>query len=255
MTVRELVRGRAPWLVGVRDEVVFHVKRPWRWWRRVTVPLRYWPLPDGRVWRSMLGNRLHVSLNRGAIAYRYRGMRCVRYPVDLALYLLLLQELRPLTIVEIGSKEGGAAAWYADMCEVLDIPVKVYSIDLDAPNPVYQPFNVKFLRGDENCLERVDLAWHGLPHPWLVIQDASHQYSGVLASMKFLDVFMRTGDYLVVEDGYLAEMGEDWHRDGGPARAIAEFVRFRKEWKIDGRLCDWFGVNVTANTNGWLVKQ
>ena len=253
--MRALLAARYPWLRPLRDEVVFQVKRPYRWLRKVTVPLRFPPLPDGRVWRSLLTNRLHISVMRGAIAYRYRGMRCVRYPIDLALYLLLLQELKPLTVIEIGTKEGGHAAWLGDMLAVLDIPGKVFSIDIEPPDPKYQPWNVRILQGDESDLGAVDLDWRGLSHPWFVIQDASHQYAGVMNSLSFLNKYMVTGDYLVVEDGFITELGEDRRRHGGPARAIAEFLKVCPDWKIDTRYCDWFGHNVTANPNGYLVKQ
>jgi hypothetical protein len=108
--VREWVKRNVPWLRPVRDEVVFQVKRPYRalrkWWTGWTLR----PLPDGREWRSLLSNRLHISIMRGQLGYMYRGMRCVRNPFDLALYLLILQELKPRTVIEIGSKEGGHAA-------------------------------------------------------------------------------------------------------------------------------------------------
>jgi cephalosporin hydroxylase len=257
---REWIKRRAPWVKAWRDEVVFQVKRPYRWFRKVTVPLRLPALPDGRVWRSLVDNRLHIAMMRGAMAYRYRGMRCVRYPIDLAIYLMLFQELRPETVIEIGSKEGGSAALYGNWLEMFHIPGKVYSIDLEPPNPKYQPFNVFFLRGDENNLSGTgpfpgDRVWWGtLPHPWLVINDASHQYAAISRSMDFLNEYMVTGDMMVIEDGFLTELGEERQRQGGPGRAIAEFLRANKDWKIEPRYCDFYGRNVTANPNGYLVK-
>ncbi len=253
--IRAWAKANVPWLRPVRDEVVFHVKRPWRWLRARTVPLRFYRLPGGRGWRSLLSNRLHISIMRGQLKYTYRGLRCLRNPIDLALYLQILQELSPTTVIEIGTKEGGSAVWFGDMLKVSGMQGKVYSIDLEPPPLKVLTSNVWFLRGDESDLGGVDLDWGRLPHPWLVIQDASHQYAGVLKSLRFLNKYMVAGDYLVVEDGYLAELGEDWSRSGGPGRAIAEFLWETDGWEIDERYCDWFGANVTANTNGWLVKR
>ncbi len=244
MSLREWARKHQAWRY-----------RPYRFWRMATAPFRNKALPNGRKWNSLIPNRAHIGMMRGALNYTYRGMRAIRYPIDIPLYLILLQELRPRTVIEIGSREGGGAAWLGDMLLVLEISGRVYSIDLDKPDPKYQPWNVKFYQGDENDLGEVDLPWGKLPHPWLVIQDASHQYAGVMNSLSFLNKYMVKGDYLVVEDGYITQVGMDGHeRHGGPARAIAEFLRHCPEWRVDARLCDFYGFNVTANTNGYLVK-
>ncbi len=193
---------------------------------------------------------------RGALNYRYRGMQAIRYPIDMPLYLMLLQELRPQTVIEIGSREGGGAVWMGDMLSVLDISATVRSIDLEPPKPKYCPWNVFFLKGDESDLGAVSVRWEKLPHPWLVINDASHQYAAVMNCLSFLNKYMVRGDYMVVEDGYITELGEDGRqRHGGPARAIAQFLHTCPEWRIDARLCDFYGKNVTANANGYLVKS
>ncbi len=255
MSLREWAKERHPWLRPIRDEVAYQVKRPVRWWRKVTVPFRIRALPDGRRWRSVLSNRAHIGLMRGALNYRYRGMRAIRYPIDIPLYLMLLQELRPRTVIEIGSREGGGAVMLGDFLNMLDIPAKVYSIDINKADPVYRPFNVRFYRGDENDLGHCDMNFLGHAHPWLVIQDASHQYAAIMNSLSFLNKYMVRGDYLVVEDGYITELGEDGRgRHGGPARAIAEFLHCCPEWRIDAKYCDFYGKNVTANANGYLVK-
>ncbi len=253
-SLRAHLRENYPWLRPVRDEVVFQVKRPYRWLWPLIAPWNV-RLPDGRNWGSLINTRLHVAFNRGAMAYTYRGMKCIRYPVDLALLLLILQELRPRTVIELGSKEGGSAAFYGDMMELLGRNGRVYSIDLEKPDPKYRPYNVSFHKGDENHLEGVPLAWGGLPHPWLVINDASHQYSGIMNCLAFLRHYMVKGDMLVVEDGWLTQTGMDRKRKGGPGRAIADFLKANEDWKIDARYCDFFGRNVTSNPNGYLVKS
>ncbi len=229
--------------------------RPYRFWRMATKGLRLKALPRGRRWGSLLSTRAHVEMMRGALNYEYRGMKAVRYPVDVPIYLMLLQQLRPRTVIEIGSKEGGGAVMLGDFMNMLDINGLVWSIDLNRPDPKYQPWNVKFVKGDENQLGEAPLSWDKMSHPWLVIQDASHQYAGVMNSLSFLNKYMVKGDYMVVEDGYITQVGMDGHdRHGGPARAIAEFLHYCPDWRVDTRLCDFFGFNVTANTNGYLVK-
>ena len=61
--------------------------------------------------------------------------------------------------------------------------------------------------------------------PWLVIEDAEHHYKLTLAVMRFFDPLLQAGEYMVVEDADILLSGQDRDRDGGPARAIAEFLR------------------------------
>jgi cephalosporin hydroxylase len=44
--------------------------------------------------------------------------------------------------------------------------------------------------------------------------------------------------------------------DGGPSAAIETFLERRgTEWEIDFSYCDFFGINVTWNVNGFLRKK
>ena len=49
--------------------------------------------------------------------------------------------------------------------------------------------------------------------------------------MQFFDPLLRSGEYLVIEDADILFTGQDRERDGGPARAIAEFLRDRGDTK------------------------
>jgi cephalosporin hydroxylase len=99
--------------------------------------------------------------------------------------------------------------------------------DLEPPAPPYHPANVTFLRGDAHNLAPT------LPgellsqfrRPWLVIEGAEHHYKSTLAVLRFIDPLLQVGKYIFVEDADILLMGQDRDRDGGPARAIAEFLR------------------------------
>jgi cephalosporin hydroxylase len=74
--------------------------------------------------------------------------------------------------------------------------------------------------------------------------------------MRFFDPLLQSGEYIVVEDASVAEMGEDARLDGGPGRAIAEFLNERgSSYEIDAGYCDLYGSNVTGNPNGYLRKK
>ena len=44
----------------------------------------------------------------GVLAYTYRGIPCLKSPLDLAIYMRALWDEKPRTIIEIGSKLGAA---------------------------------------------------------------------------------------------------------------------------------------------------
>lgn len=239
------------------DAVKFAIKMPYRGFRRSGIERRLPPLPHGRGWRTAIQPALHVSLMHGIVNYRYRDIVMQKHPVEVALYMRLLWEAKPRTIIEIGSQSGGAAVWLGDMLNGFGIDGRVFSIDLSPPSPPYRPANVSFLRGDANDLAPTLTAdfLATLPRPWLVIEDASHQYAATLAVLRFFDPLIRSGEYIIVEDANVTEMGVDARFDGGPARAIAEFLQERgRDYEIDARYCDHYGRNVTGNPNGYLRR-
>lgn len=62
---------------------------------------------------------------------------------------------------------------------------------------------------------------------------------------------------MVVEDGNVRDLGTRVYRayKNGPNRAISEFLsRYPTSWVVDREICDFYGTNVTWNTNGYLKK-
>jgi cephalosporin hydroxylase len=231
---------------------------PLRAYRRSLIDRRFPPLPGGRTWRSMISPPLHFSIEQGIIGYRYRDIPTLKHPVEMALYTRLIWETKPGTIIEIGTQSGGATVWMSDILKTFDIDGRVVSIDLKPPTPSYCPANVTFLKGDANDVGRTltpDVLAE-FTRPWLVIEDSSHHYKATLAVLKFFDPLLRSGEYIVVEDATILEMGDDAGRDGGPARAIVEFLQERRrDYEIDKRYCDHYGRNVTGSPNGYLLKK
>jgi cephalosporin hydroxylase len=52
------------------------------------------------------------AYHRGTMNYQYRGIPCLKSPIDLAIYLRLIWDAKPRTIFEIGSKAGGSALFF-----------------------------------------------------------------------------------------------------------------------------------------------
>lgn len=197
-------------------------------------------------------------IQEGTLRTRYKGLRLAKNPFDLALYLRLLEQLRPATIIEIGTSEGGSAVWLRDQCRVLGLAeTQVISIDLQPPDLTAE--GIRFLAG--NSLDPEGSFPTALietaPHPWLITEDSAHTYASVAAVLAYFDQYLRPGDALVIEDGSVADLpGQIYRRyEDGPNQAVAEFLtRTGPRYVINREQCDFYGPNVTWAPNGWLRR-
>ena len=197
------------------------------------------------------------AYQRGSLSYTYKGVPCLKNPIDLAIYLRALWKERPKTILEIGSNAGGSASLFCDFAAAFDLGATVISIDLDGPsNP--PNCNVRFLEGDVTNLHAAFLQHDlfSLPRPWFVVEDSAHTYDGCLAALEFFRCHLRAGELLVIEDGVLAELGLSEKYAGGPNRAIADFfLKWPAVFEIVTDYTDMFGINATYNPNGYLRRK
>lgn len=195
---------------------------------------------------------LLMKIQQGTMNYRYRGVPMLKNPFDLALYALLLERTQPATLVEIGTHAGGSALWFADQRPGMH----VLSIDLHTPDGVSHP-SVDFVRGDAQRLGDVltPATMQSLARPLLVVEDSNHLAGTTFAVLEFFDRWLQPGEYIVIEDGILTAMRAGEAYDGGPLRAIHEFLsRSGGRYEIDRTLCDYYGRNVTWNVDGYLRR-
>lgn len=213
--------------------------------------------------RSPLSSIPGPALQRiqtGTMKYTWAGVICSKDPFDLALYPLLIWNLKPATIIEIGTKEGGSALWLSDLLYRFDLREStIISVDINQRAEVRRK-NIKFLSGDGRDLGATlsnDMMTN-LPRPLLVLEDADHHYLTTLAVLRFMNLWMTTGDYIVIEDGISDSLPRSHleRNEGGPNRAIEEFLSSPegRSFEIDSFYCDFFGQNATWNTNGYLRR-
>lgn len=205
--------------------------------------------------RSSLPRHTLDTIQESVFRFSYHGHPCFKNPFDLALYTLLLDRERPRTIIEIGSAGGGSAAWFAGQMRSHGVDSQVISLDLVRQRGVKEP-GVRFIKGDALDLANSPLPalLETAPRPFLVVDDGAHTFDTVLASLEFFRPHLRPGEYMVVEDGIVADLGLREYGDG-PNRAMDEFLRRHPgEFEVDRSYCDFFGHNVTWATNGFLRR-
>lgn len=189
--------------------------------------------------------------------YRWRGLPFHKNPFDIAIYLKILQDLKPKVIIEIGSASGGSAKFFADQTKLLELGSSVYSLDI---NPVVglNEKNLRFFEGDILRLEDspVPKILKDAKRPLLVVEDGPHTFEGCLAALNFFHMHLEPGDMIVVEDGNLRDFGIRYlGLNDGPNRAVKEFLKFHSnQYTVRTDLCDFYGQNATWNTDGYLER-
>ena len=200
-----------------------------------------------------------AAIQHGVLATSYRGIPFLKSPFDVLLYMQLIGRLRPRTVIEIGTHAGGSALWFADCLAAHGIEAHVLSIDVTEP-PGLDDERITFLRGDAAALERVlgGDALESLPRPLLVVEDSAHYYETSIAVLEFFHPHLRSGEYIVIEDGVVSQLPEEEYGRfaDGPNRAVRRFLELHPdEYAVDEALCDRYGYNVTWSPNGWLRKR
>jgi len=170
----------------------------------------------------------------------WRDMPLFKTAFDFSIYTMLLWDLRPRTVLEVGSADGASAIWFADLLQLFGIDAHIYSVDLHRPTREHA--NVTFLQGDSYAIERVfpPELLRDLPRPWLVVEDAHVNVFGVLG---YFHEHLRAGDYLIVEDSSMNE------------NDIARFAALHaNSYRVDSRYTDFFGHNATCSADAIFVR-
>jgi cephalosporin hydroxylase len=193
------------------------------------------------------------SIARGHHLVTYRGVKSIRCPFDYVIYQMILSELRPDLVIEIGTNIGGGALYLADLMELLGHGM-VHTIDVvrQSNELLWRHPRIKlFTQGWENY----DITEAKQFTTVLVIEDGSHFYKDTLGALRQFAPAVTPGSYMIVEDGILNELGMEQDYGGGPLKAIREYLAETSDFVVDRRWCDLFGHNATFNVNGYLKKR
>lgn len=215
--------------------------------------------PQPRSFRTGFSRDFLKDYHSGVMQYTYKGLSCLKSPIDLAVYMLLIWDKRPATIIEIGSFKGGAAQFYYDITRNYGLATDIITVDFREINERAQEESpIEFIQADAIDLESSDLheRLKTAARPWLVIEDSAHTFGVTYSVLDYFRDRMNTGEMLIVEDGVIEDQGANWRYDGGPNRAVHTFLQEHPDsFEISSHYNDFFGVNVSFNPNGYLEKK
>lgn len=208
---------------------------------------------------------------KGRYFIHHRGCTVMKTADDQAILKELLAHVRPATVIELGTFTGGTAVWMADMLKLEGVTSSIYSMDINSAIiedrvKEIKPENVTFLQGDSNKIADTFSAnfLKGLPHPWVVIEDAHVNIFEVLEH--FLG-YMEVGDYFMVEDthpniptvmgaGRICQQQEYKPWGTKLLDALKKFLtKHEKECAVDTYFTDFFGYNGTWNWHGFIRRM
>lgn len=192
------------------------------------------------------------TLEKGHHKILYKGIPVIKCPFDYVIMQMIIFEVKPDLIIEIGTNRGGSAYYFADLLDTIGKGI-VHTIDVEdivfsevKKHPRinffmdgFEGYNLENANGFENIL---------------IVEDASHMYEDVKATIHKFKELVKKDSYLIVEDGIIDKLGWKKKYNGGPNKAIKEFIKDQNEFIIDRKWCDMFGVNATFNTNGYLKR-
>ena len=153
---------------------------------------------------------------------------------DLVLYWMIMQNVKPDVIIELGSGDGGSAIWLADIASALGLDTHVYSYDINKPQLNHKKvtfIEYDLLKIDERFKPLVEL----LSGRKLLIEDAHVNLKNVL---NLFDNILSKDDYLIIEDS------------GSKQEIIGDFAGEKEpKYKLDQFYLDFFGTNITCSKN------
>ncbi len=205
-------------------------------------------------------------LTENAYLQTWKGVLLEKDPMQIAAYPMLLRDLQPKTIIELGALKGGSAIWLADHLQLFGLEGKVYSVDNDLSQldeKAKTDSRIHFLEGDCREISAVlpTELLSTLPHPWLVIEDVHDNLLGILEH--FHHHGLETGDYLIIEDTnkFMWEVWSDWEdqeliqRGGRKLDDLRDWLRLHEdEYQVDSFYQDLYGYNTSKNWNSILKR-
>jgi len=199
--------------------------------------------------------------------FTWMGRPIIQYPQDLLALQEIIWLVKPDLIIETGIAHGGSIIFSASMLDIIGENGKVVGIDIDIRahnrveienHPMYR--RITMIEGssiDESIAIQVrELAVNC--KRVMVLLDSNHTHDHVLKELELYAPLVTPGSYLVVYDGVIENMPDQfaddrpWGRGNNPLTAIRKFLQdnpdFIPDVDIENKLL------ITAAPSGYLKR-
>jgi len=185
------------------------------------------------------------------ISISWFGYLLLKCPLDLWMYQELIVRRRPDYVIETGTLAGGSALYFAMLFDQLEHG-HVITIDIEnRPDRPEHP-RITYLTGssvDEEITAKVrEEVGDGRA---MVVLDSDHRAEHVYEELVAYNSFVKSGDYLIVEDTNINNHPVVPDFGPGPMEAVDRFLSQNKNFIIDER-CERF--LMTLQPRGYLRR-
>lgn len=180
----------------------------------------------------------------------YRGIPCLKCPMDMWMYQEIIYRNRPDLIIETGSYMGASALYMADLLDVLGggYILSVDIVGMSRPNHS----RIKWEMGSSSSREFYETALaYSKDRTVMVILDSDHSKTHVLNELNSLGKLATVGQYLIVEDTNVNGHPVFPKWGDGPFEAVREFLKGNTNFVVD-ESCEKF--LMTFNPGGYLKR-
>ncbi|KAI6649796.1 hypothetical protein LOD99_6585 [Oopsacas minuta] len=245
----------------------------WHRNRLITMPERFEPIGSRRDISEYQLTQLK-ALARGVCLTNYKGVSMLKTGLDLSVYSQLLQEVKPKSIIELGTYTGGSALWLDDTMRNFGVECGIYSLDCDVSlrdDKVNEMVSnqVKFLEGDTKNVKKLFPRSFllALPRPLMLIEDVHVNLNAII---EHFHEYLKEGDYFIFEktnpmlseNFYVGENNPRLYRDSSVVGAkYSEMGKWKMEYMrdffiphmdfyaVDTFFTDLYGYNCTSQMN------
>ena len=197
---------------------------------------------------------------------QWLGVPVLQWPTDLILMQELIAKLRPNCIVETGLYVGGTAVYYASILQLLGIPGRVISIDIQIHPTARKNVEASAFRDHIHLIEgdSKSEAVHqelrrllGGETNILVCLDSDHSYAHTRGELRAFSRYVPVGGYLVLFDTICRDLADtpngdsSWTHDS-PMTALEEFLAENPNFQSDPA---WEKYLVTFAPKGFLQRK
>ena len=134
--------------------------------------------------------------------HKWKGLTLMKDPMTLSIYMMMIQDIKPKTILEFGTYDGGSALWMEDIIKSLLLDCKIHTFDIN-PDRVKLPADskIKYHELDNkkinDFIDQSRELFENMESPILIIEDSHVNVDEIVRS---INPFLKSGDYLVIED-------------------------------------------------------
>lgn len=178
---------------------------------------------------------------------KWLGTPILQWPTDLIVLQEIAYEQKPKFIIETGTYKGGSAIFFASLLTLLRNNGKVISIDINLSNKVRDKIvehplgrKIILIEGSSTSDSTIKYIKKIIrdQKKIMVFLDSDHSFGHVLNELRIYQQFVPVGGYIcafdtITKDLYDLPSGEKKWRLDNPHRAVIDFVKENRCFKID----------------------